>query len=61
MVKELPLLDIQAIRIDGIFMSAEEIARAIGWYSDVLNGKEVVLDDYAYTSGYLYQKTNIVK
>ena len=61
MVKELPLLDIQAIRIDTIFMSAEEIATAIGWYHDVLNGKEVVLDDKAYTSGYLYQKTNIVK
>lgn len=70
MVKELPvLLSLQAIRIDGVFMSSDEIADAIMYYAQILNGKDVnevydafiAKDEELYTSGYLYQKTNIVK
>ena len=70
MIKELvKLSSLQAIRIDGVFMSADEVADAIRYYHQVLMGKDAneVYDAFIanhtelYTSGYLYQKTNIVK
>ena len=63
MLSEVKDLSLQAIRIETIFMSADEIAEAISAYSKVLNNQEVegTFSGELYTSGYLYQKTNIVK
>ena len=62
MLSEVKDLSLQAIRIETIFMSADEVAEAISAYSKVLNNEEVAAySGDLYTSGYLYQKTNIVK
>ena len=63
MLEEVKELNLQAIRIETIFMNAEEIAKAISAYNKVLNHEEVdtTFSGELYTSGYLYQKTNIVK
>lgn len=71
MVKELPLFmnQIDAVRIDGVFMSDEEVLDAIRFYASIINGQSTdeVYEAWIeprkdqYHSGYLYTKTNISK